>query len=116
MKEDRSRPRRFDCGTRRLDGVTVDEPYLRLVGIGAKGRRISFGQRKAAALAILEDELRDWLNRGHGWWQPGYEIPSALSGLFSMNCSQAAVAFRLRVAAIAVPNPVFKPATRQLIL
>jgi hypothetical protein len=54
----------------KMDGVIVDEPYLRLDRIGEKySSHIGFGQRKAAALVILKKDIKNWLKSVHGWYR-----------------------------------------------
>lgn len=52
-------------------GIVVEEPFLRLDRIynGKMTLHIGFGQPKAAALVILKNDLRDWLQSVRGWYR-----------------------------------------------
>lgn len=51
-------------------GAVVDEPFLRIERLrhGSVTHYIGFGQRKAAALVLLQKDLEAWLRRIRGWY------------------------------------------------
>jgi len=54
----------------KMDREIIEEPYLRLERVAEKyPQHIGFGQKKAAALVILKNELRNWLRSVHGWYR-----------------------------------------------